>query len=100
RHFAYTGFDWTAEEDSDLNARVPRIEADPWAVRYWTFNYTPSGDLEIPIVGIVATHDPIVPIVNEWAYAQNVARTGSSELYSTWIIPRYGHFVTPQEYAT
>ena len=100
RHFAYTGFDWTAEEEADLNARVPRVEADPWAVRYWTFHYEPSGDLEIPVVSIMATHDPIVPLVHEWSYAQNAARTGSSEHYSAWMIPRYGHFATPQEYAT
>ena len=99
RHFQYTGFGWTAEEEADLNARVPRLEADPWAVRYWTFNYLPSGELQIPVVSVVNSHDPAEP-VSEWAYAQNVARTGSNDLYSTWPIPRYGHFTTPQEYAT
>jgi pimeloyl-ACP methyl ester carboxylesterase len=100
RHVAYAGFDWTAEEEADLNARVARLEPDPWAVRYWTFHYEPSGELEIPVVSIVNSRDPIVPIVHEWSYAQNVARTGSSEHYSTWVIPRYGHFATPEEYTT
>jgi len=100
RLIEYTGFGWTAEEEADLNARVLRIEADPWAVRYWTFNYTPSGELRIPLVNLVGSHDPLEPIVSEWTYAQNVARAGSSAWYSAWVTPRYGHFPTPQEYET
>jgi pimeloyl-ACP methyl ester carboxylesterase len=100
QHVTYTGPDWASEEEADLNARVTRISADPWVARYWTFHYEPSGELEIPLVSVVPSHDPIAPMVHEWSYAQNVARTGSSHLYSTWVIPRYGHFTTPQEYAT
>ena len=100
QHVTYTGPDWASEEEADLNARVTRISAEPWVARYWTFHYEPSGELDIPLVSVVPTHDPIAPLVHEWSYAQNVARTGSSDLYSTWVIPRYGHFTTPQEYAT
>jgi pimeloyl-ACP methyl ester carboxylesterase len=99
RHFEYTGFGWTAEEEADLNAGVARLEAEPWAVRYWTFHYLPSGELRIPVVSVASSHDPAEP-VSEWAYAQSVARTGSSDLYSAWVIPRYGHVTTPEEYAT
>ncbi len=100
QHVTYTGPDWTSEEEAELNARVTRLSADPWAERYWTFHYEPSGELEIPLVSVVASHDPIAPMVHEWSYAQNVARTGSSDRYGTWVIPRYGHYVTAQEYAT
>jgi len=100
QHVTYTGPEWGPEQETDLNARVTRLSADPWAARYWTFHYEPSGELEIPVVSVAASHDPVAPIVHTWSYAQTVARTGSSEQYSAWVIPRYGHFTTSEEYAT
>jgi pimeloyl-ACP methyl ester carboxylesterase len=100
RHEAYDGFDWTAEAEADLNARVARFDADPWALRYWTFNYEPSGELEIPLVSFRTTHDTSVSVAHEWLIARALERTGASDLHATWLIERYGHGTTPQEFAT
>lgn len=100
RHEAYTGFGWTAEAEADLNARVARFDADPWALRYWTFHYEPSGELEIPLVSFRTTHDPSVNVAHEWLIARALERTGASDLHASWLIERYGHGTTPQEFAT
>jgi hypothetical protein len=101
RHTVYTGFDLSAEEEADLNARVPRYDADDWAVRYFTFFYEPSGELQLPLVSIRVSHNPMVPIQLGWAYDQAVARAGATDLHSVWLIERYGHnTLTAQEFAT
>jgi len=100
RHVVYTGFGWTAEDEADLNARVARFDPDPWALRYVTFHYEPSGELRIPLVSLRGTHDPLISAANERAYARTVERAGANEMLSSWLIERYGHVTTPQEVAT
>ena len=87
RHVVYTGFDWTPEEEADLNARVPRYDPDPWAVRYFTFHYEPSGELSIPLVSIRVPWGQVPS--QYWAYADRLSRTGSSDQYSEWAIPTH-----------
>ena len=101
RHVVYAGFDMTAEEEANLNARVPRYDADRWTVRYFTFFYEPSGELQVPLVSIRVSHNPMVPIELGWAHDQAIARAGATDLHSVWLIERYGHnTLTAQEFAT
>lgn len=94
----YRGAGWTAEAQSDLNRRVARVAADPWAVRYLTLHYHPGGDLRIPLVGLRPAHDRYASIVHEWAYRQAVVRAGAGELYSGWVTERY-ETITPEDIA-
>ena len=91
REYVFTGFGWTAEEEADLNAELSRFEPDFSGIDYWTAYYEPTGRLEIPVVAVFASHDPIVTIVNAWAYQQAVDEAGAGDLYSAWVIDRYGH---------
>lgn len=94
----YRGAGWTPEEQADLNRRVARVAADPWAVRYLTFYYQPSGALEIPLVGLRPAYDDFASIMHDWAYRQAVARAGAEDLYSSWVTERY-EMIPPQDIA-
>ncbi len=87
RHVVYRGEGWSPEEEADLNARVPRFEADPMAVRYWTFHYEPSGALQVPLVSVRSPWGQLPE--SERAYADRVDRSGASELYSDWYLPTH-----------
>lgn len=101
RDYVFTGFGWSAGEEADLNAQVARFEPDFSGVDYWKAYYEPSGRLEVPVVGLFASHDPIITVVHAWAYQRAVDDAGASDLYSAWIVDRYGHgMITPEEIAT
>jgi len=101
REYAYGGFGWTADEEAALNAHIGRFEPDYSGIDYWTANYEPSGRLAVPVVALFASHDPLITVVNAWSYQHAVDEAGASDLYSAWIIDRYGHaLITPPEIAT
>ena len=80
----YRGEGWSAEDEAELNAKVPRYVSDPLAVRYWTFHYEPSGALAIPVVSIRLPWGKVPS--QYWAYADRLTRTGSTDFYSEWAI--------------
>lgn len=101
RDYVYTGFGWSAEEEAALNADIARFEPDFSGIDYWTAHYEPTGRLEVPVVAMFASRDPIVTIVHAWSYQQAVDEAGASDRYGAWVIDRYGHAtLTPQEFAT
>jgi hypothetical protein len=87
RHVVYRGEGWSAEDEADLNARVPRYASDPLAERYWTLHYEPSGALEIPLVSIRSPWGQVPS--HYWAYADRLNRSGGADLYSEWAIPSH-----------
>jgi pimeloyl-ACP methyl ester carboxylesterase len=90
----YTG----SLDDTALNAGVDRFEATQAARNYLERWYLPEGDLEIPVLTVHTTMDPIVPLFHEPAYAQIVATAGKSELLVQRVVDRYGHCAfAPQE---
>jgi hypothetical protein len=95
----YASSDMTAEESADVNARVARVDADPWAVRYWTFYYHPSGDLKVPLVSVRPAHGAFSSVYHDWMYAQTVVRHGAEELFSSYPCAGYD-MITPQDTAT
>jgi len=99
RNVVYKSPNMTEDELADLNARVARFDADPWAVRYWTFYYHPSGDLKVPLVSLRPAHGAFSSIYHEWVYAQALARHGAEELFSSYPNPGYD-MITPQGTAT
>jgi pimeloyl-ACP methyl ester carboxylesterase len=62
--------------DADLNARVPRIAADPAALQEMQAHYTTSGQLKVPLVTLHSTRDSLVPYQHERLYIAKTRRAG------------------------
>jgi pimeloyl-ACP methyl ester carboxylesterase len=82
----YTG----SSDDAALNAGVFRASADP-AARTAIDRFNTSGELEIPIVTLHTTGDPIVPFLHESLYASKVSSAGTADLLTPQSADRYGH---------
>jgi pimeloyl-ACP methyl ester carboxylesterase len=83
-----------------LNQSVQRIQADASAAAFVQANYSPTGNLQRPLVSIHNVFDPAVPFRNELTYAFRVASQGRSENLLTIPIlaPSYGHCnLTPEQ---
>jgi pimeloyl-ACP methyl ester carboxylesterase len=63
-------------DDADLNARVPRIAADPAALREMQAHYTASGQLMVPLVTLHSTRDSLVPYRHERLYMEKTRSSG------------------------
>jgi pimeloyl-ACP methyl ester carboxylesterase len=74
-----------------LNAGVERFKADPPALRYYERNYTPNGQIDIPLMTLHTTRDPAVPFSHEAMFAETVAAAGRSERLVQRPIDRWGH---------
>ena len=74
-----------------LNGGVGRFDADRAAVNYYDRNYTPSGQIGIPVVTLHTTRDPAIPFVHEAMFAAAVAAAGRSQLLVQQPIDRWGH---------
>jgi pimeloyl-ACP methyl ester carboxylesterase len=83
----YTG----SFNDVALNAGVGRFSATPDALQYLEKYYTPTGQLQIPMLTLHTTADPIVPFAQEAAYAQIVTNAGASGMLVQQSVNRYGH---------
>src|SRR5262249_27627582 len=81
-----------------INAGIGRFSASPAALAALNNNYTPSGDLRIPMLMISDVRDPIVPGFNRAAYLAAVTAQGASNLLVQREVPAFGHCVfTPNE---
>jgi pimeloyl-ACP methyl ester carboxylesterase len=78
-------------DDALLNSTVQRFDADRRALKRIGSRYQTSGALEVPLVTLHTTGDPIVPYWHELLYEAKVTASGSSLLYSNIPIARYGH---------
>jgi pimeloyl-ACP methyl ester carboxylesterase len=83
----YTG----SFDDAALNAGIERFSSDPNAVNYVQQHYDPTGQLQIPMLTIHTTLDPIAPLFNERLYAQKVAQAGASALLVQQTVNRFDH---------
>ncbi len=85
-------------DDAALNAGVTRVAASPDAVNYAEHYYTPSGQLEIPMLTLHTTRDPVVPAFHETLYAAAVAVAGDSQNLVQQLVDRFGHcaFTVPE----
>ena len=84
--------------DGLLNSTVQRFDADRLALNKIASHYQTSGALQIPLVTLHTTGDPIVPYWHESLYGAKVAASGSAPLYDHIPIVRYGHcsFTIPE----
>ena len=72
----------------DLNNRTLRFEETPDAANYLNRYYEPSGALQIPVVSLHTTLDPVVPFFHEDIYGE---RAAASQLLLRRSVNRYGH---------
>jgi len=74
-----------------LNAGVERFNADRPALRYYERNYTPTGQIHIPLMTLHTTRDPAIPFSHEAMFAETVAAAGGSRRLVQRSIDRWGH---------
>ena len=85
--YIYTG----SANDTWLNQTVQRFEADRLALNLIASHYQTSGALQVPLVTLHTTGDPIVPYWHESLYSAKVLASGSGPLHTNIPITRYGH---------
>jgi pimeloyl-ACP methyl ester carboxylesterase len=74
-----------------LNLRIFRAAADPSALRVIARHYQTTGKLQVPLVSVHTTGDPIVPYWHATLYRLKTLTSGSGFMYSNIPILRYGH---------
>jgi pimeloyl-ACP methyl ester carboxylesterase len=85
---------------ADVNAHVERYSAGPAAIRLFQKYYEPTGDLQVPLVSLHTSLDPVVPIFHESIYRSRVEERGQLENLHQTTIDRFGHCnFTPEEIA-
>lgn len=68
-----------------------RITVDSQAVANATQYYTPTGNLQIPVITTHGIGDPLVSVGNEQIYAQTVAQAGRSDMLRQTYVKSAGH---------
>jgi pimeloyl-ACP methyl ester carboxylesterase len=79
--------------DADL-ARLdaaPRISADPGAVAYMERNFTPSGELDVPVLTLHERGDNFPTVTQARAYSDAVKRAGDERMLRQAFVDRPGH---------
>jgi hypothetical protein len=105
RYFDNRGVQYTGALPAQLlaiiNATVGRFDASPSALNYLNHYYEPSGALQIPMLMLSTSLDPVAPGFHQALYRDLVAASGASALLVQRTINRYGHCVfDPAEIAT
>lgn len=89
------------QDDLGTLAKAPRISADRSAREYLKRFITFDGNLKIPVLTMHTTSDGLVPVEDEYAYGQTVARATRSTLLRQLYVRRAGHCAfTPAETVT
>ena len=89
------------QDDLSVLARAPRIPADPAAREYLRRFITFDGNLKIPVLTLHTSSDGLVPVEDEYAYGQTVARATRATLLRQLYVRRAGHCAfTPAETVT
>src|SRR5262249_45541151 len=68
-----------------------RIAADPAALDYLSQNIIFNGQIQVPVLTLHTTDDDIVPVENEQAYADVVAKASNSALLRQLFVHRGAH---------
>ena len=79
-----------SSDDAALNAGVARFTADPAALAAMS-EFETAGNLQVPVVTLHTTGDPIVPFEQQALYAAKVAGSGSTARLTQTAVERYGH---------
>jgi pimeloyl-ACP methyl ester carboxylesterase len=82
----YTG----SSNDAALNAGVARFTSDPGALAVVS-QFETTGSLQVPVVTLHTTGDPIVRVEQQSLYAAKVTQAGAASRLGQNTIDRYGH---------
>lgn len=77
------------------NATVTRYSMPPAAVNYLNQNFSPSGNLRIPVLTLHNTWDPGVPAFHEQELLRRVTAAGQTGNLLQRLYPAYGHCAIP-----
>jgi pimeloyl-ACP methyl ester carboxylesterase len=81
-----------------INAATQRFRGSADGEAYLKRHYEPSGRLQVPMVSLSMTRDPVVPGFNQTSYQSRVEENGRDAFLIARAIDRYGHCVfAPQE---
>ena len=77
------------------NTSVERVAFGDAAENYLRRNFTPTGELRIPVITIHNRWDPVVPAFHETALGAIVAAAGRSHMLEQRYVQSYGHCAIP-----
>jgi pimeloyl-ACP methyl ester carboxylesterase len=83
----YTG----SADDEKLNDEIARFEAEAVALAALELGYQTTGSLEVPLVSLHTTGDPLVPYWHATIYQQKTEGAGNPELHEHFQTEVYGH---------
>jgi pimeloyl-ACP methyl ester carboxylesterase len=87
RHRRYSGSD----DDARLNSNVRRYDGEPEALEEIATYYQTTGRLEVPLITLHSTGDPLVPYWHVPLYRWKAFWAGSAGRHSNIPAFRYGH---------
>ena len=76
---------------ASINSGIMRYEMDMSARNYLERNFTPTGELRMPVLTLHNAWDPAVPAFHETALKAAVQAAGSSDFLVQRTVPSYGH---------
>jgi pimeloyl-ACP methyl ester carboxylesterase len=79
-----------SSDDAALNAGVARFTAEPAGLA-GVAEFETTGNLEVPLVTLHTTGDPIVPVEQQALYGPKVAQAGATTHLTGTTVDRYGH---------
>jgi len=79
-----------SSDDAALNAGVARFQADP-ATLAALARFETSGQLQVPVVTMHTTGDPIVPFSQAGLYQDKVSQAGAGAFLTHVTVDRHGH---------
>lgn len=82
---------WGSDNNWALNLGVERVRVDRPALIYSRQFYTPTGNLQRPLIAVHTTDDEIVPFRHEIIYFLKVLGKKSLNNFTLIPIQRYGH---------
>lgn len=88
-------------DDAALNLGVQRYAAHPSARNEMSRWFTPTGQLNMPVLNLHTRRDPVVPVMALSQFAALVESAGSSHLLLQRTVDRFGHcaLTLPEEIA-
>jgi hypothetical protein len=97
RNLVYVG----TEDDAALNRGVERYSGDPKAAQYLMQFFTPTGNLQRPLLEVHTIYDRLIPAFTDEWYSNQVMRQGHEDNFVLQYVEENGHCAfTPAQQAT
>lgn len=98
QHTVYSGTALAPKVAQNINAGVQRFHASSDVLHELDRNYTPSGQLQVPMLMLSVARDPVVPGFNQKFYQEEVAEERDLGRLVQQEVPGYGHCTfTPEQ---